>query len=69
VKTSCAAFQPDILCVCLHWGQAHSRCRRAATRPGFGPTRAVRFDADIFQLAPPAGAPIFSRYTNNELIL
>jgi hypothetical protein len=48
------------LCVRLHREQAHSQCRRAATGPDFGPTRAVRFEANVFQLAPPAGALTFS---------
>src|ERR1035438_2342557 len=35
LKVRCAVFLTNILCVRLYRGQAHSQCRRAATRPRF----------------------------------
>jgi hypothetical protein len=48
------------LCVRLHQEQAHSQCWRAQPGSDFEPTRAVRFEANVFQLAQPAEAPTFS---------
>jgi hypothetical protein len=41
-------------------GASSFAMRRAATGSDFWPTRAVRFEANVFQLAPPAGALTFS---------